>query len=58
LDIDIASWTEATREPTRRPDTAYTPKKIPVKSGVKITKAPGGIVSFREAFVEMAMQAS
>jgi hypothetical protein len=56
--MEMASWTAATKEPTSKPETAVTPKRMPVRSEVKITMAAGGTISLNEASVLIIMQAS
>ena len=44
--------------PARRPFKAFLLKSMPVKTGVKMTRAPGPIIFFKEALVEIATQRS
>jgi len=41
--------------PAKRPSTADGPNKIPATRGLKITSAPGAIIFFNEAFVDIAI---
>jgi len=42
-----------TMAPARRPLTALWPNKRPAKKGVKITRAPGAIILFSDALVDI-----
>mmetsp|Transcript_5154 Transcript_5154/g.15488 ORF Transcript_5154/g.15488 Transcript_5154/m.15488 type:complete len:245 (+) Transcript_5154:1796-2530(+) len=55
LEAEMASWTPEMRAPTRTPARVLTPKRVPTTRGVKMTKAPGGPISAREACVEISM---
>jgi len=48
LAYEVAIDTADTKAPGKRPATAYGPIKRPIKNGVKITKHPGNIISFKE----------
>merc|ERR1712232_1043250 len=58
FDMEIASCTEEKSDPVRRPNAAFLPNTPPKKSGERITKAPGAIISFTDDFVEMEMHLS
>mmetsp|Transcript_55567 Transcript_55567/g.126327 ORF Transcript_55567/g.126327 Transcript_55567/m.126327 type:complete len:290 (+) Transcript_55567:2-871(+) len=58
LDMEMASCTPLTRPPVRRPNTAYTPKKVPATRGASITSAEGATISRSEASVEILMHLS
>mmetsp|Transcript_40021 Transcript_40021/g.73920 ORF Transcript_40021/g.73920 Transcript_40021/m.73920 type:complete len:324 (+) Transcript_40021:319-1290(+) len=58
LDWEMASWTPETMPPARRPQTELTPKRMPKMMGESMTRAPGRIISRREASVEILMQAA
>merc|ERR1719502_1542563 len=53
FDIDTAIMTPATRAPLRRPAQAFFPRRQPKMIGLKITSAPGPIISRSDACVEM-----
>ncbi len=53
--IEVASWTPETKVPGNSPQSKSGWKKTPKKSGVRITKRPGGIISLKEAAVDTAM---
>merc|ERR1719188_2608632 len=53
--MEMASCTLETSAPERRPAQAFFPKPSPATSGLKITSAPGAIISLSEASVEIRM---
>lgn len=55
-DYIIITCTPETSDPARTPERVSTPKKIPTIKGVSMTRAPGGIISFIEASVEILTQ--
>jgi hypothetical protein len=56
--IEIAIYIPETVAPGKSPAINLGPKKIPVTIGVPITKKPGGIISLREASVEILIHSS
>jgi len=58
FDEEIAICTHDTITPARYPETAFGPNNHPNTSGVKITKTPGNIISFKLASVEILMHSS
>jgi len=46
LAAEIAMQTPETKAPGNNPATAFGPKNRPTTKGVKITNAPGAIISF------------
>merc|ERR1719181_1090832 len=57
LDWEMASCTAEIRDPTRRPLTASTPKKAPVRMGEKMTSMAGFTISRRDSSVDTLMHA-
>ena len=57
LAAEIAIWTPLTKAPGKNPDKMTGPKAKPRPNGVKMTKAPGAIISINEALVEILIQA-
>merc|ERR1719254_466607 len=53
--MEMASCTLGTRAPERRPAQAFSPKPRPATRGLKMTRAPGAIISRRDASVEILM---
>jgi len=58
FDDEIAIWIPETITPVKYPATDEGPKTKPRIRGEKITKTPGMIISFKDALVEILMQAS
>jgi len=58
FDDEIAICTPDTIAPGIKPATAFGPKITPTNIGVNITNKPGPIISFNEAFVEIATHLS
>ena len=57
LAADMAICTPLTKDPGRNPARMTGPKANPSPNGVKMTKAPGAIISIRDALVEILMHA-
>jgi len=57
LAAEIAIWTPLTNEPGKKPANILGPNTNPRNKGVKMTKAPGAIISIKEALVEILIQA-
>mmetsp|Transcript_957 Transcript_957/g.3021 ORF Transcript_957/g.3021 Transcript_957/m.3021 type:complete len:255 (+) Transcript_957:490-1254(+) len=55
FDCEMASCTPETSAPTRRPETACTPRSAPTRIGERITSMPGGTISLSDASVEILM---
>merc|ERR1719272_43640 len=55
FEAESASCTPEDMPPARRPQTAETPKKRPVRIGDEMTRRPGRIISLSDALVEMEM---
>ena len=58
FDMETANCTAETKEPVNKPNTAWTPNKVPAMSGAPMTKAPGATISFQDDLVEIAMHLS
>merc|ERR1712161_47665 len=58
FDMEMANCTAETKEPVNKPNTAWTPNKVPAMSVAPMTKAPGATISFKDDFVEIAMHLS
>merc|ERR1712226_126092 len=56
--ILIANCTLDTRAPESIPAQAFLPKPKPATSGLRMTRAPGAIISFNDEFVEIRMHLS
>lgn len=56
FEAEIAIYTPEIKAPGKRPEIIFGPNKIPKANGVTITKAPGAIISFNEAYVEILTQ--
>merc|ERR1712072_712507 len=58
LAAEIAIWTPDTKDPGNIPANPFGPNNNPKTNGVKITRAPGAIISLRDSLVETAIHLS